>query len=232
MRSLGVFLVLVNLALFGCRSKSVGDPPAAEVLAATPAEIRPAAPSEPASVGPAAVGQAAPDFTLPDLDGKPVNLASFRGKIVVLEWFNPECPFVRASHTKGSLVGAADRHLAAGAVWLAINSGAPGKQGAGRDKNLAARDQFRLKHPILLDEAGTVGRLYGARTTPHLFVIAPDGKLAYRGGIDNSPDGEGESPRDGKLVNYVDQAVAAVRASQAPVHTDTEPYGCSVKYAK
>jgi peroxiredoxin len=176
-------------------------------------------------------GALAPDFSLKDLDGRVVHLADYKGKAVVLEWFNPDCPFVRASHTKGSLVGYARTATHKGVVWLAINSGAPGKQGAGADKNRAAVATFKLSHPVLLDESGAVGQLYGATNTPHLFVIGKDGKLDYKGAIDNSPDGEGASPTGGKLVNYVDQALADLAAGR-PVQTpSTKAYGCGVKYA-
>jgi len=177
-----------------------------------------------------APGAAAPDFKLKDTEGKTVSLGDFKGKVVVLEWFNPECPFVRASHTKGSLVGLAKKHTAAGVVWLGINSAAPGKQGYGPEKNKASAKSFGLEHPILLDEAGTVGHAYGATNTPHLFVINKDGKVVYAGGIDNSPDGEKGEPEGGKLVNYVDQALADLAAGK-PVQVPTsKAYGCSVKY--
>jgi len=235
MRSFGLMLLCLIAAAAGCRSRA--NEPSAEVRAASPgSQGEQPRPAPAAAVAPAAkaaaIGEPAPDFTLPALDGSSVSLASFKGKTVVLEWFNPECPFVRNSYTKGSLVGTAEKHRSTGVVWLAINSGAPGKQGAGREKNLEARDEFGMKHPILLDESGAVGKLYGAKTTPHIFVIAPDGKLVYRGAIDNSPDGEREAPKDGKLVNYADEAIAAVAASRPPANPETEPYGCSVKYAK
>jgi peroxiredoxin len=175
-------------------------------------------------------GAPAPDFTLKDLDGKPVHLADFKGKVVVLEWFNPNCPFVRASHTKGSLVGLAKRHTAEGVIWLAINSSAPGKQGNGVEASRAGQKAFGLEHPILLDESGEVGHAYGATNTPNLFVIGKDGKLAYRGAIDNSPDGEGDSPTGGTLVNYVDQALSDLAAGRPVKTAETKPYGCSVKY--
>jgi peroxiredoxin len=179
----------------------------------------------------AELGQKAPDFSLPDLDGKTVKLSDFKGKTVVLEWFNPECPYVKATHTKGPLVGTAKKHMKAGVVWLAINSGAPGKQGTGAEKNKAGLKQWDLTHPVLLDESGTVGKAYGATNTPHLFVIDKTGKLVYRGAGDNSPDGEGESPEGGKLINLIDQALEDVAAGK-PVRTpESKAYGCSVKYA-
>jgi peroxiredoxin len=176
------------------------------------------------------IGKAAPDFSLKDLAGKEVKLASYKGKTVVLEWINPGCPFVKRSHTVGSLVGTAQRHMKDGVVWLAINSGSSGKQGADIAANTEAAKAWSLTHPILRDDTGSVGKAYGATNTPDMFVIDKSGKVVYAGAIDNSPDGEGKSAPGGKLVNYVDAAlgdVAAGRAVQTPV---TRPYGCSVKY--
>ncbi len=173
-----------------------------------------------------------------------MKLADYKGKIVVLEWFNPGCPFVRASHTKGALVDAAKRVVAAAekakgaakpaldVVWLAINSSAPGKEGHGAAKNIEAKKTYGMAHPVLLDEAGTVGRAYGAERTPHMFVIDSKGNLVYKGAPDNSPDGEGESPEGGQLVRYVDQAVKDLLAGKPVQVASSKPYGCSVKYAK
>jgi peroxiredoxin len=197
-----------------------GSDPAASAASAQPA----------AATGPAQIGAVAPDFTLQDLDGKSVSLSQFRGKLVVLEWFNPGCPFVRASHTTGSLKGLAAKHASEGVVWLAINSGGAGKQGAGIDANRQGIAQFGLQHPVLIDEAGKVGQLYGAERTPHMFVINPEGVLVYRGAIDNSPDGEGQSPEGGKLVNYVDGAISAIQTGAKVSPAETKAYGCSVKY--
>ncbi|HYP89609.1 MAG TPA: thioredoxin family protein [Polyangiaceae bacterium] len=184
----------------------------------------------PAPLESARIGALAPDFELPDLDGKSVKLSSFRGTTVVLEWFNPSCPFVKASHTKGSLVDTAARQVKKGVVWLAVNSGAPGKQGTGVAANRAGQAAFKLAHPILLDETGRVGHAYGAANTPHLFVIDARGVLVYRGAIDNSPDAEGESPTGGKLINYVDATLADLEAGRPVAVAETEAYGCSVKY--
>jgi peroxiredoxin len=175
------------------------------------------------------IGKPAPDFSLPDLDGKTVALSGLKGKVVVLEWFNPECPFVQRAHTKGSLAGLAKKH--ANVVWLAVNSGGPGKQGSGVEKNRAAKADFGIAHQILLDESGTAGKAYGATNTPHLFVIDEQGTLVYAGAIDNSPDGEGKSPEGGTLVNFVDQALADVAAGRAVRTPSTKAYGCGVKYA-
>src|SRR5262249_26247831 len=153
----------------------------------------------------------------------------FKGKTVVLEWFNPGCPFVRASHTKGSLREAAKRHPEV--VWIAINSGAPGKQGHGVETNRSGAEKFSMSYPILMDEEGAVGKRFGATNTPHMYVIDKDGVLVYRGAIDNSPDGEGESPTGGRLVNYVDAALADIAAGKKVATAETKAYGCSVKYA-
>jgi hypothetical protein len=179
----------------------------------------------------AEVGKPAPDFTLVDVDGKSHALHDYRGKIVVLEWFNPGCPFVKMSHTKGSLVGTAKRHTDKGVVWLAVNSAAAGKQGYGREANLDGRQRYGIEHPILVDASGATGHAYGATNTPHMFVIDKEGTLVYRGAIDNSPDGEGQSPTGGKLVNYVDLAIDALDAGRPVEVKETQAYGCSVKYA-
>lgn len=176
------------------------------------------------------IGKPAPDFTLNDLDGKAVTLSSLKGKVVVLEWFNPECPFVKQSHTKGSLKGYADKAIAKGVTWLAINSAAPGKQGHGTQRNQEGIKAFDLHHPVLVDPTGEVGHKYSATNTPQMFVIAADGTLVYRGAIDNSPDGEGETPEGGKLVNFVDEALTSVLAGKPVAQPITKPYGCRVKY--
>jgi peroxiredoxin len=180
----------------------------------------------------AEVGKPAPDFALKDLDGKDVRLSSFKGKVVVLEWFNPGCPFVDKSHAKGSLKETARKHTKNGVVWLAVNSAAPGKQGHGVEANREGAKKYGMEHPILVDESGDVGKKYGATNTPHMFVIDDKGTLVYRGAIDNSPDGEGEAPTGGKLVSYVDEALSAIAAGKAPATAETKAYGCGVKYGK
>jgi peroxiredoxin len=176
------------------------------------------------------VGRAAPEFALADLDGKVHRLSDHRGKIVVLEWFNPGCPYVANSHTRGSLMGTAARLARNGVVWLAVNSGAPGKQGNGVEVNRDAARRWSMSYPILLDESGAVGKAYGATNTPHMFVIARDGKLVYKGAIDNSPDGGRESPQGGTLVEYVSAALEDLAAGRSVRTPETKAYGCTVKY--
>ncbi len=184
LRTLSAAAAIVALA--AC-SRPSSDPATASASAA----------SSPATPATADIGKPAPDFTLKDLDGHDVHLASFRGKVVVLEWFNPGCPFVNKSHDVGSLKGLAKRHEAEGVVWLAINSSAAGKQGAGIDANRDGAKKLAIDHPILLDDTGAVGKTYGATNTPNMFVIDKAGTLAYAGAIDNSPDAEGQSPTGG-----------------------------------
>jgi peroxiredoxin len=141
----------------------------------------------------AKVGEPAPAFSLPSVSGDTVALADFAGKTVVHEWFNPDCPFVKYAHGEGGpLATLANEQTKSGIVWLAINSGAPGKQGAGAERNKQAQADWKLEHPILIDEDGKVGQTYGAQTTPHMFVIDPAGKLIYAGALDNAPLGRVE----------------------------------------
>ena len=228
-----VLATAVVLALAGCSRERTPDATTPSVSSSQTPRVAAAVTPTPATpaAGSAAVGKPAPDFTLKDLEGREVSLATFRGKVVVLEWFNPGCPFVKASHSKGSLKGTAKKHSARGVVWLAVNSAARGKQGYEPSANGDAVKTYGLEHPILRDETGVVGRAYGATNTPNMFVIDKNGVLVYAGAIDNSPDGEGEAPTGGTLINYVDAALDDVEAGR-PVKTPvTKPYGCSVKYA-
>ena len=150
----------------------------------------------------------APSFTLKDTNGVEHTLAQYLadGKIVVLEWFNPDCPFIVKHHQLNRTMNETFMTLQhKGMVWLAINSGAPGKQGAGLERNKKAHTDYEMLFPILLDESGTVGRAYGAKTTPHMFVIGKDGKVAYSGAIDNDP-----SPTKPGERNYIISALRAL----------------------
>ena len=179
---------------------------------------------EPAGiVGHARIGATAPDFTLEDLAGNDVALSSLRGKPVVLEWFNPGCPFVGDTHAEdGILASYPGVARERGAHWIAINSGAPGKQGFGVEANRAAAEKWGIDYPILLDPTGEVGRLYDATSTPHMFVIDATGTLVYRGAIDNRPLGVGI----GTATNFVDRALSAIAAGSSVATPSTRPYGC------
>ncbi|MBW2529800.1 MAG: thioredoxin family protein [Deltaproteobacteria bacterium] len=230
---------LLPLAVAAVAACSAKEPPAS--TAATPnqpaptGEAAPAGPDQPAAQSPggdqAALGRAAPNFSLPALGGGTVRLSEHRGKVVVLEWFNPDCPFVKQAHSREQqLRGLAARYGADGVVWLAINSGAPGKQGHGAAANERGKQSFGIEYPVLLDESGAVGRQYGALRTPHLYVIDPAGTLVYRGALDNTRGGDLEDAEP-SFVNYVTAALADLAAGRAVATPETEPYGCSVKYA-
>jgi hypothetical protein len=178
----------------------------------------------------AAIGQPAPDFELTDVDGKAHKLSDQKGKLVVLEWFNPGCPFVKYAHGSGPLKDMASKEMEQGVVWFSVNSGAPGKQGAGVDGSREGAKTYAMTNPILVDEAGNVGRSYGAEKTPHVFLVDTKGTLVYAGAIDNAPMGEVDG--GGPVVNYLAEALASVRASKPVATAETKSYGCSVKYAK
>src|SRR5687767_7770182 len=154
------------------------------------------------------VGQAAPDFTLKDAAGKPVKLSDYRGKYVVLEWTNPGCPYVRKHYDSGNMAATQQDAAGKGAVWLSVNSTEKASYDYVEPAKLVAWQQQRKVRPTatLLDEEGVTGKAYGARTTPHMYIVDPQGKLVYAGGIDNIPS---SNPADiQKAVNYVRQAVA------------------------
>lgn len=179
----------------------------------------------------AEVGHPAPNFTLTDVTGASHSLAELKGKTVVLEWVNPECPFVQKHYDhSGNIPKLQKAATADGVVWLSINSTAPGKEGdydATAVKAWETRVHFAAT-AYLRDQDGKVGRLYDARTTPHLFVINPDGNLVYAGGIDSIRSARVEDIA--KADNYVSDALADVKAGK-PVRTATSrPYGCAVKY--
>jgi hypothetical protein len=174
----------------------------------------------------AEVEAAAPDFVLQDTEGKSVRLSELRGKTVVLEWFNPDCPFVKYAYNQGPLKALPQSWMDKDVVWLAVNSGAPGKQGAGVERNKKARSQYQMPHRVLIDEGGEVGRAYSAKTTPQIVVIDGKGIVRYNGALDNQPLGRGKAG----LQVYADQVLGAVTAGKPSPHSRTKPYGCSVKY--
>lgn len=174
----------------------------------------------------------APDFELTDTAGQTHKLSDYLadGHTVVLEWFNPGCPYVRKYHD-GEQANPSLREAHAfasdqGVVWLAVNSNAPGKQGSGLEANREARRNFGMAYPVLLDESGTVGQAYGATSTPQLFVISPAGEIRYSGGADDTV-----TAQDQASVNYIMTALRQQLAGE-PVEPAVTPHpGCSVKYA-
>ena len=176
-----------------------------------------------AARSPVKVGGAAPDFELKDANGKTVKLSDFNGKIIVLEWTNPGCPFVQRHYREHTMANLASEYKDKGVVWLAINSGSDD----GIAVNKAWVEKNHLAYPVLDDSKGTVGKEYGAKSTPHMFIIDRDGKLAYAGGIDNDP--EGDNPH---RVNYVKKALDELLAGQSVSTPVTKSYGCGVHYAQ
>jgi len=178
----------------------------------------------------ATVGSPAPDFRLPDATGKETSLSQFKGKTVVLEWYNPGCPFVKKFYSNGDMQRFQKTAREKGAVWLTISSNAPGKPGhiSQADAPAAVQSAKLDSTALLLDPSGTVGRSYGARTTPHIFVIDAKGMLVYAGAIDSEPSTD--SGDIAGATNYALGAVDALAAGKAVEPSSTEPYGCSVKY--
>jgi len=182
-----------------------------------------------APVVPAAseAGRPAPDFAFTDVAGKSGKLADFRGRIVVLEWVNPGCPYVLRHYRSGNLPGLQAEAAAEGVIWLQINSNAMG------DLDAAKTVEWQKKQGVVAtayvrDPGGKLGRLYGAKTTPHLYVIAKDGTLAYQGAIDDRPNAS--LANTSSAHNYVRAALAALQAGRPVDPARTEPYGCGVKY--
>ena len=176
------------------------------------------------------VGAPAPDFTLTDIDGNTHSLSDFRGKTVVLEWVNQECPFVVKHYDSGNMPKVQAQALADGVVWLAINSGHPGAQGDFAPDQVKAwqKRTGSTFTAYFRDQDGTVGRLYGAKTTPQMYVIAADGTLVYNGAIDSIRSAN--KADIAKAENYVTSALAALASGEAVATPATQPYGCSVKY--
>lgn len=174
----------------------------------------------------AEVGKPAPQFSLTDIQGQPVQLSDFAGKTVVLEWVNPECPFVKRHYESGNMPAVQKEATQQGAVWLSINSGGDDDQG-GYDATQARQWMQRTGSAAtayMRDPGGKVARLYEAKTTPHMFVIDPKGTLVYSGAIDdNRRSHEGAE-------NYVRTTLAALKDGKAPQKSTTTPYGCGVKY--
>jgi peroxiredoxin len=178
----------------------------------------------------ATVGQPAPAFSAPDQTGSTRSLDAYKGKWVVLEWVNHECPFVKKHYGSGNMQKTQAAAEAKGAVWLSVNSSAPGKQGAMDGKLATSLTSEKHAKPtaVLLDPQGAVGRAYGAKTTPHMFVIDPKGTIVYAGAIDDKPSTD---PADVPAAkNFVLAALDEAMAGKPVSVASTQPYGCSVKY--
>lgn len=200
------------------------------LLALTTAAALSATLPPPAAAAPA-IGQPAPAFTALDASGKPRALADFRGRTVVLEWTNNGCPYVGKHYNSGHMQGLQKAAVRDGVVWLTLISSAPGFQGylTGPQARQWKARVGAASTDVLLDPEGKVGRLYGARTTPHMYVIDPAGVLVYMGGIDDQPTADPESLKTAK--NYVVAALADLKAGRPVAEPLTRPYGCSVKYS-
>lgn len=177
-------------------------------------------------------GDKAPDFKLRGLNPKmkDVSLSSFKGKIVVLEWLNHGCPFVRKHYDSGNMQSLQKKYIEKNVIWLSVISSAPGKQGH-VDEAQALKDKAANKSSatdILLDPTGEVGKLYGAKTTPHMYIVDKEGNLVYQGAIDSQPDTEKDSIPSAK--NYVASALDEIMAGKKVTAHTTKSYGCGVKY--
>lgn len=177
------------------------------------------------------IGAPAVNFRLTDMTGKTVILSDYRGKTVVLEWNNPGCPYVKKHYDSGNMQRTQAAARKGGAVWLTINSGAPGKQGhmTGAEARAFVRGAKAVPNAYLLDVKGVVGKGYAARTTPHLYIVDPAGRLVYQGGIDDKPTADAADIATAR--NHVLAALAEMKAGRPVSMAQTRPYGCSVKYA-
>lgn len=178
----------------------------------------------------AEIGKPAPAFSLTDTNGKTVSLADHKGKTVVLEWINYGCPFVKKHYETGNMQALQKEAAAQGVVWLSICSSAKGKEGhmSPADWNKANKAQGFAGTAVLLDAEGTVGKAYGAKTTPHMFVVDAKGNVAYMGAIDDKSSFDKEDVKTAK--NHVRAALADLKAGKKVATSSTKPYGCSVKY--
>jgi peroxiredoxin len=168
-------------------------------------------------------GKKAPDFQLTSMDGQKYRLSSFVGKVVVLEWFNPGCPFVKYTYENKLTTTVAEKNP--DVVWLAINSSAANKQGHGVKINKQAKKEWGINFPILFDENGMTGKAYDAKTTPHMYIINQAGVLVYQGALDDSPLGRGS-----KRIPYIENALDSLKKGNPISVPKSKAYGCSVKY--
>lgn len=176
------------------------------------------------------IGEAAPNFTAVDASGKKVSLADYKGKTVVLEWTNDECPFVRKHYGSQNMQALQKKWTAKDVVWLTVISSPPGEQGyADATKaNQLTVERGAAPTAVVLDPSGDVGRTYKAQTTPHMYVVNPNGVLAYMGGIDDKPSNKPEDVKGAK--NFVDAALTELADGKPVSVTTARPYGCTVKF--
>ncbi len=187
-------------------------------------------PLVPALLAAPRVGEQAPDFVATDSNGQVHRLSEYKGKFVVLEWHNRECPFTRKHYQSGNMQNLQKEWTAKGVEWFTVISSAPGQQGymTAGDENTYLKQAGAAPTAVLLDPSGQLGHLYEAKTTPHMFVISPDGVLIYDGAIDSMPTTEASDI--GRATNYVSQALTEAMTGKPVTTTATRPYGCSVKY--
>jgi peroxiredoxin len=177
-----------------------------------------------------AVGTNAPDFSVTDSKGKTQSVSQYKGKYVVLEWFNPECPFVKKHYGAGNMQKLQEEFTGKGVVWLSIDSSAPGKEGhlTTEEANQKMTEWKTKQTALLLDPDGKAGQTYGAKNTPHMFIINPEGKIVYEGAIDSKASA---NPNDiSGATNYVKVALEESLGGKPVTTANTKPYGCSVKY--
>jgi len=232
-RTLKRSALLIGLAVIAAGSVArfaTADPPAATPEAA-PTAAAPVTATATASAATAAIDQKAPDFALAGIDGKTYKLSDFKGKYVVLEWNNLDCPFVKKHYGSGNMQALQRKYTDKGVVWLTICSSAQGKQGYYEPAALQEMTKERklASTAYLRDPEGTVGREYGAKTTPNMFVVSPEGTLIYAGAIDDKPSTD---PNDiPGSNNYVAACLDASLAGKPVATKSTVSYGCGVKYA-
>jgi len=178
------------------------------------------------------VGEPAPDFAGSDSNGKAHKLSDYRGKVVVLEWHNQGCPYTKKHYDTGNMQKLQKDWTAKGVVWLTIISSAPGEQGyvTAEQENAYLKKTNSTPTAALLDPSGAIGHLYGAKTTPHMYVISPNGRLVYEGAIDSKSTADAADIAG--ATNWVQAALTEVAAGKQVATPVTRPYGCSVKYAK
>ena len=186
--------------------------------------------SVPTSLNEPPVGSPAPALTLTDTKGKQHNLADYKGKYVVLEWVNLGCPFVKKHYESGNMQATQKKAVDKGVVWLSVNSSAKWKQGnlSPAAWNEEITDRKMASTAVLLDESGEVGKSYGAKTTPHMYIINPAGVLVYKGAIDDKPSTDQDDIPGAR--NHVLAALDESMAGKPVTMASTTPYGCSVKY--